>query len=413
MSTIRRRNPVVIGPPHNTAGPNRWIPKIRVLGRAVGRVGLSAGLILSIHPPHGIAAVSTHLVQNVRPIVPLVKRSNGYVLRIARLNRIDVTTNRVASRLVVIGPQIKRNLGNVLRIKPPFPVVVPLGRVPRNRYLGTTYHRDGYVKKSQHSHTVVIPVTSVRPKIVKLVPDLSRRHRRGQWQQVRHGIINQPLIVSSGNALIANVNTTATWQTHFTGHGWNSPQDQINAGYPYFMQPAELTGSYQEVFDFGSIISNIIVIVNWNFADIVAGVTTATTTLETSTDAITWSAPAVGTSLFSASLRYVRLTMNFVGATDKALAIYSNLQCLLNVHREQDGGQANVFAADVGGTVIAFNKTFKALDALAITPINTVRQTAIYDFAFPVNPTTFKVLLFDAAGARVNGLITWVARGIL
>lgn len=221
-----------------------------------------------------------------------------------------------------------------------------------------------------------------------------------------------PVVVTSGNALLACVNTTISWQDHFISNAWATPQAQITAGYAIYVEPSLTTGSYVEVFDFGSIISNIIAVVNWNQTTVVGTVTTVSTTLETSTDGITWSAPTVGTSVFSASLRYVRLTMNFVGASDKSLAIYNNLQCLLNVHREQDGGQANVFAADVGGTVVSFNKAFKALDALTVTPISTVEQKAVYDFAFPVNPTTFKVLLFNAAGVRIDGLITWVARGI-
>lgn len=246
-------------------------------------------------------------------------------------------------------------------------------------------------------------------------PDQAHWQRQAFYRYIKKIApwIDNTFLISSGDVLLACVDTSTTWETHFTSNGWASPQAQITAGYPIYIQPSKLVGSYQEVFDFGSIISNIIVIVNWNATDIIAGVTTASTTLETSVDNITYSAPAVGTSLFAASIRYVRLSMNFVGATDKALALYSNLQCLLNVHREQDGGSANVYAADVGGTTLTFNKAFKALDALAITPIATVQQKAVYDFAFPPNPTTFKVLLYDAAGARVDGFITWVARGIL
>lgn len=218
--------------------------------------------------------------------------------------------------------------------------------------------------------------------------------------------------ILGGNALIACIDTTTSWEDHFLSHAWANIQDQLNAGYPIYIQPSELNGSYQEVFDFGSIISNIIAVVNWNQTEIINTVMTTTTTLETSTDGVVWSAPTVGTSIFAASLRYVRLTMNFVGTSDKALAVYQNLKCLLNVHREQDGGQANVFAADVTGTEIFFNKQFKALDALAVTPLSTVEQKAVYDFAFPVNPTSFKAYLFDSTGARVDGLVTWVARGI-
>lgn len=215
------------------------------------------------------------------------------------------------------------------------------------------------------------------------------------------------------NYLLACVDLVKTWTTHFTTPGWNTPQDQINAGYPIFIEPSLTTGEYDEVFDFGSIINNVIVVINWNSLPIVGSVTTATTTIETSTDNITYTAPVTGTSVFAAAVRYVRLKLKFVGASDKSLTYFYNIQCILNVHREQDGGTIAVLAADVGGTVVTLNKAFKSIDSIDLTPIATVQQTAIYDFAFPVNPTTFKILLYNAAGARVNGTVSWIARGII
>lgn len=270
----------------------------------------------------------------------------------------------------------------------------------------------GRVIVSRHAHRTVVAVTSVRPKPVALLKDYSLRRVPGIVRVIRHGIQLQPGIDSTGNVLVAPVNTTESWQNHFATRGWASIQDQIDAGYPIYAQPNMPSGRYQEVFDFGSVISNIIVIVNWNTTEIVAAVSTAGTTLETSSDGITWSAPTTASSVFAAALRYVRVTMNFTPTTDKSLALYYTLQCLLNVHREQDGGQASVFAADAGGTVVTFNKAFKAIDSITLTPVNTVEQKAIYDFAFPPNPTSFKILLFNAAGARIDGTVTWLARGI-
>lgn len=347
MPVIRRRSPAVIRAPFNTAGPNRWIPKIRTI---IGKSVISAGVVICIHPPHPVVAA------------------------------------------VVAAPKVIKAVS----------------------YDGLTSRRliTGSVTVIRHAHRVVTPVTSVRPKYTKVVPDYSIRRVPGIVKLTKHEIAPQPLLISSGNVLIACVSSTETWDTHFSSRGWTTIQNQIDAGYPIYAQPSQLTGQYQEVFDFGSIISNIIIVINWNTTALVGSVSTSTSTLETSTDNITWSAPVVGSSVFAASVRYVRLTMNFVGATDKSLAIYYHLVALLNVHREQDGGQANVFAADVGGTVVSFNKTFKAIDAIVLTPINTVEQTAIYNFAFPVNPTTFKILLYNLAGTRIDGTVTWVARGI-
>jgi hypothetical protein len=213
--------------------------------------------------------------------------------------------------------------------------------------------------------------------------------------------------------LLACIDTAKTFENHFIDNAWANPQAQVTAGYPIYIQPAKTTGSYVETFDFGSVIDNVIIVMNWNTIVVTGSVTTATSTVEYSTDGATWSTPVVGYTTFAASVRYVRFTMNFVGSDDKALAYFYNLQSILNVRREQDGGTVSVLAADVGGTVVSFNKTFKSIDTITLAPVSTVLQTAIYDFAFPVNPTTFKILLFNSAGARVNGTVSWGARGII
>lgn len=219
--------------------------------------------------------------------------------------------------------------------------------------------------------------------------------------------------VAGISKLLACIDTVKSFQDHFDDNSWASPQEQIDAGYPIYIEPAETTGNYVEVFDFGSIVNNVIVSLTWNIIPIVGTVTVGTSTIEVSTDGSTYSAPVTGSTTFATAVRYVRFTMNFVGSNDKSLAYFYNLQCLLNVRYEQDAGVADVLAADAGGTVVNFTKSFKSISGLTVTPVATTEQKAIYDFSFPVNPTSFKVLLFNAAGARINGTVSWVARGII
>lgn len=218
--------------------------------------------------------------------------------------------------------------------------------------------------------------------------------------------------ISGVNYLLACIDTAKTFEHHFIDNAWASPQAQVTAGYELFIEPAKTTGSYQEVFDFGSIVDNVIVVLNWNTISVVGSVTTSTCTIELSTDGSTWGTPTTGTSSFASSVRYVRFTLNFVGASDKSLAYFYNLQCLLNVHYEQDGGIVTANSGDAGGTVVTLTKAFKSVLAIALTPNATTAVFAAYDFAFPLNPTTFKVLAYDAAGVRVTTDITWIARGI-
>lgn len=114
----------------------------------------------------------------------------------------------------------------------------------------------------------------------------------------------------SGPRLLCNVRTE-TWQAHFTDRGWTTPQDQINAGYPLFIQPSAPTGSYVETIDYGLIISNTVLTVSYNTSLIYGAGVTVQVSIETSTDNISYTAPVVGTTLFVASLRYARITVNF------------------------------------------------------------------------------------------------------
>jgi len=57
-----------------------------------------------------------------------------------------------------------------------------------------------------------------------------------------------------GGALIGPVDLTKTWATHFSSQGWTSIQDQINAGLPIYAEPSSTAGSYEEAFDYGSIL---------------------------------------------------------------------------------------------------------------------------------------------------------------
>jgi hypothetical protein len=56
----------------------------------------------------------------------------------------------------------------------------------------------------------------------------------------------------SDDRLYLPVSASETWETHFTSRGWTSPQDQINAGYPLYIQPGESSGYAEAVIDAGS-----------------------------------------------------------------------------------------------------------------------------------------------------------------
>lgn len=204
------------------------------------------------------------------------------------------------------------------------------------------------------------------------------------------------------------------YQAHFTSHGWDQPSDQVGAGYPIYIQPGALTAKYQEVLDYGGVFNGVIMNLSWLLQQISSvGLITVVSHIEFSLDNVTWTPPVQGPSAFGASFRYARITFDFTATRDTALAVFSNLAILLDVKFQLDSGFVNALSTDVGGTQVLFNKVFKDIDSITVTPTKQPEPLmAIYDFVDVPNPVSFKVMVFDSIGSRVTAVVSWKARGI-
>lgn len=214
------------------------------------------------------------------------------------------------------------------------------------------------------------------------------------------------------NSLYVCIDNATSYEDHFNNNSWASPQAQVTAGYPKWLSPFETTASYLETFDFGAIFSNVIVNTSW-MTELLSGTFTEGISVTVSDDNITYSSAYTSAAFFVTSVRYVRVTLSFTASADTALLRLFSFIVSLAVKRENDGGEAEVFAADTGGTVVEFNKAFKFIESITVTPLDTVYRSVTYDFAGGVDPTEFSVLLWNSAGSRVDGTISWKARGVM
>jgi hypothetical protein len=205
-----------------------------------------------------------------------------------------------------------------------------------------------------------------------------------------------------------------SYQAHFRGRGYNTWQAKINAGYIPYISPAAITGSYTEQIDYGTVISNLIVNITYNTLAITPAGVSVTVKMQVSSDNVTYTPYTNGAVQFFATFRYLRFQLVFTGVNDKALIELYNLTVLLNVKRENDGGDLNALATDVSGTPVLFNKAYKDVESITVTvKETTVPYIAIYDFLDAPNPTGFKVYVYNTAGARVSKTVSWKARGIV
>lgn len=218
--------------------------------------------------------------------------------------------------------------------------------------------------------------------------------------------------VQEGSTLLFSVNTTETYQQHFTSRGWTTPQDQINAGYSYWLLPSVTTGSYEETIDYGAVVPGSRVAQTLT-STLTTGAMTVTPTISVrklATDA--WTNYAGADQIYATDFRYIKFRYDFASSGNDDLLLATRLNYRLDIKQKDDFGTGNAIAGDTGGTVVNFNVQFVDVQSITVTPSGTAARVAIYDFVDTAYPTSFKVLLFDTSGNRVSGGFSWTARGV-
>ena len=219
------------------------------------------------------------------------------------------------------------------------------------------------------------------------------------------------LFLESGN-LYANVNTTETWESHFTSRGWNTPQDQINAGFSLYGLPSATTGTYEETIDYGAVLPGSKISATLTSQAII-GTTTITPRISVrklTTNA--WIDYNNVSEVYATDFRYIKIRYDFSSSGGDDLLLITGLNIRLDVKNKNDGGSGTANAGDSGGTVVSFNVGFTDVQSISVTPSGTAPRLAVYDFVDVPNPTSFKVLLFDTNGNRVTGDFSWTAKGV-
>ena len=203
-----------------------------------------------------------------------------------------------------------------------------------------------------------------------------------------------------------------TWEDHFLDRSWDSPQDQIDAGYPYFLQPGVSTGQVRWEHDIGAVLGAATINLLYNFEPL-AGDVTIEPTISYSEDGTSWT-DVVGSQTIATNFRYVRATFDLTASSDQGIVIGDYVRLKVDVKQKEDGGFAYANSSDSGGTAVTFNVPFVDVRELQVTPAyqSGLSVTANWDFVDVPNPTGFSVYLFNSTnGARVSGDFSWRAKG--
>lgn len=217
------------------------------------------------------------------------------------------------------------------------------------------------------------------------------------------------------------MNITETFSAHFSTNSWATPQAQITAGYPILIEPSMSAGYYEEIKDYGVTFSTMKITLT-PLVNVLAGTPVMTYTISTSPNGSTWTDFVGVTEVFGTSFRYVKVRAAVASSGGDDLVQLKALNIRLDVKLKNDAGNvaavstdnsAAITGAGVGGTTVLFNTAFIAITSITLSAQGTTAAySPIYDFTgSTVNPIGFKVYLYNAAGTRVSGTVSWAAKG--
>jgi len=217
--------------------------------------------------------------------------------------------------------------------------------------------------------------------------------------------------LDQGNVVMP-IDTASTWAQHFLQNSWNSPADQIAAGFPVYAEPTEQSGYYEEVIDYGATLAATNVTITPTIA-ILAGAPVYSVTISASNTSPTgpWADYPATLQVYLTNFRWLKIRLAVTSPDNKSLLALTSLETKLDVKLKSDAGMVLVNAADSAGTPVRFNVAFSDVASITLTPQGSVPLTAIYNFSGAANPTQFQVMLFTPSGQRTSGTISWAAKG--
>jgi hypothetical protein len=203
---------------------------------------------------------------------------------------------------------------------------------------------------------------------------------------------------------------SVTWLSSFGSY--NTLQDEIGAGLLYYLEPGSTTGYVEWTVDYGVALSSSTLSLTW-LQDDVHGAITVVPNIKTSLDGVSYTDHGAVGQAYLQTLRYAKYRLTATGSA-AALSYLTQVRVRATLKKTTDSGTATVNAADSGGTVINFNLDFLDVDSIQVTPVGTIAAYQVVNFDFSsVNPTSFRVLLFDKNGNPKSGDVTWNVDGAL
>ncbi len=210
--------------------------------------------------------------------------------------------------------------------------------------------------------------------------------------------------ITNGSNLLLPVNITDSVLEHFDSNGWDTALEQVNEGYTRWIEPFEAYGKYEELIDYGAVLPSSMVSITLGY-DVIKGSPNISYTISLSLDNVTW-VDYSQAQVYGSNFRYIKLLVE-VSGVNSAINVHT-FKCKIDSKEKTDSGRHVVSNT---GTFINFNKSFVDISSITVTPESTTPVFALYDFEDTPNPLGFTAYIFNTDGIKVNGTISWIAKG--
>lgn len=211
--------------------------------------------------------------------------------------------------------------------------------------------------------------------------------------------------------LLMPVDTEQTFQEHFDSRSWSSPQDQVSAGFPLFIQPSEDDGYYEETIDYGAILPGTRVSVTPT-TEVVAGEPTLQITISLKENIGDPWTDYVGVSeVFGLNYRYVKVRLDVSASGGEGLMRISALNVRLDAKEQTESLRVVAAAGDSGGTLVSFQKSWIDVVAVSHSLVGAAPGYSTFVFLDEPFPTGLRVMAWDTSGNRITRDVSITIRG--
>ncbi len=239
---------------------------------------------------------------------------------------------------------------------------------------------------------------------------------RADYDSALDGTLNNAYF--DNGSVVLPVNTTETVDDHFTDNSFTNPDNQINAGFPIYIQPTLASGYYQEEIDYGAVLAGSKITVSADL-ELFNSPTVEYKIAYKLAAGDPWT-EVTASQVYATNFRYIRITITVTSTGSDDIARINSINIRLDSKLKTITGIITANAGDATGTRVYLtddglstgNPIFVDVDAIQLTALGTGNSNVVYNFTDAPYPTYFDVYRFVGnTGVRETGQVSYMVRG--